>query len=248
MKQQDRFAVLLRVARAGRTRPVRGFAGGVVLAAGTLREAAGRGLFEGAPVFFKHAREDGRDVRDMAGVLAGASFDEGERAVLAELHPFSNRAGGELAALVGDLRRQRVLGIPAPDVGVSLDAFFVFDRAVEPPLSRQMTELVSVDIVFRPAADGRILAEEGGGAREEGQGAGYRVQEGRVARYEVRGRGGREQGTGYRREEGRRGWLWCVRRMVRDLRRSRAPWWGATYKVALQAAQRDWFKEERRWL
>jgi hypothetical protein len=107
----------------------------------------------------------------MAGVLAGASFDEGEEAVLAELHPFSNGAGAEAAALVSDLRRQREQGIPTPDVGVSLDAFFVFDRAVEPPLARQMTEVVSVDIVFRPAADGRLLAEEG---RDGVQDTGYR--------------------------------------------------------------------------
>jgi hypothetical protein len=69
---------------------------------------------------------------------------------------------GELAALVGDLRRHRARGIPAPDVGVSLDAFMVFDRAVEPPVARELTAVMSVDIVFRPAADGRILAEEEG--------------------------------------------------------------------------------------
>jgi hypothetical protein len=35
--ERETSAVRLRVARAGRTRPVRGFAGGVVLAAGMLR-------------------------------------------------------------------------------------------------------------------------------------------------------------------------------------------------------------------
>lgn len=180
MKQQDGDGVIpLRVARAGRTRGVRGFAGGVVLAAAALREAVGRGLFEGTPVFFRHAREDGRDLRDMAGVLAGAAFDEAEGAVVAELHPFSTSAGAELAALAADLRRYRTRGIPAPDVGVSVDAFMVFDRAAEPPVARQVTEVMSVDIVFRPAADGRILAQEEGGTsdelrdtRAEGQGAG----------------------------------------------------------------------------
>src|SRR5690606_5774332 len=150
----------LRVVRAGRTRPLRGFAQGVMVAPESLREAAARGLFDGAPLFFQHRLEDGRDLRDMAGVLAAARYDEATEAVLAELHPYSNAAGQELAALIADFRRHRQDGIPAPDVGVSLDAYFIVDREATPPIAARLTELRSVDIVFRPAADGRILAAE----------------------------------------------------------------------------------------
>lgn len=149
----------LRVVRAGRTRPLRGFAQGVMVAPESLREAAARGLFDGAPLFFQHRLEDGRDLRDMAGVLAAARYDEASESVLAELHPYSTAAGQELAALVADFRRHRENGIPAPDVGVSLDAYFIVDRETTPPRAVRLTELRSVDIVFRPAAGGRILAE-----------------------------------------------------------------------------------------
>jgi hypothetical protein len=151
----------LRVVRAGRSRPLRGFAQGVMVTAESLRRAVAGGLFDGAPVFFQHQLQDGRDLRDMAGVLAVARYDEATEAVLAELHPYSTSAGQELAALVADLRRHREQGVPAPDVGVSLDAFFVVDRQAKPPTALQLTELRSVDIVFRPAAGGRILAAEG---------------------------------------------------------------------------------------
>src|SRR5690606_8433209 len=122
--------------------------------------AVAEGLFHGVPVFFSHVLGDGRDVRDMAGVLAEAAFDEEEEAVAAALHPYTNGAGAELAALVADFRRHTAAGIPAPDVGVSVDAYFSFDRQADPPAAQRLADLLSVDIVFRPAADGRILAAE----------------------------------------------------------------------------------------
>jgi hypothetical protein len=156
----DDHSLPLRVVRAGRTRPVRGYAGGVMLTAAALHEAVRRGLFDGVPVFFRHMRDEARDLRDMAGVLTDAQFDWAAEAVVADAHPFSTQAGEALERLAADLRRHRTKGIPAPDVGVSLDAYFEFDHSGNLPVSRRLAELVSVDIVFRPAADGRILAEE----------------------------------------------------------------------------------------
>src|SRR5690606_29923810 len=93
-------------------------------------------------------------------VLAEAAFDEEEEAVAAALHPYTNGAGAELAALVADFRRHTAAGIPAPDVGVSVDAYFSFDRQADPPADQLLLALLSDDIVFLPPADGRILAAE----------------------------------------------------------------------------------------
>ncbi len=149
----------MRFVRAGRTMPIRGFPKGVEFTSEALREAAAAGRFDGAAVFFQHV-DGGRDVRDLAGVTAGAVWDEESSSVLGMVHVYGNQAGRELQALAGDMRRHRQAGIPLPNIGVSIDSYFVFERggAGGAPRAVRMSELLSVDVVFMPAADGRILA------------------------------------------------------------------------------------------
>ncbi len=152
----------IRIMRAGRTRPLGGpsrrFTEGVDLPPGVLQAAVAQGLFEGTPIFFNHlSRPSERDVRDMAATIHGATF-AGD-AVEAGYRLTSNRAGQELRALAQDLRETREAGLPEPDVGLSFDAIFTLDRSQSPPRATAVMDVLSVDVVFKPAADGRILAQ-----------------------------------------------------------------------------------------
>jgi len=152
----------IRIMRAGRTNPMRGFPQGIEIPGSVLEAAAASGALEGRPIFFTHERSTyDRDVRDMAAVIHGATFDGS--AIVADYRPASNSAGQELRSLAQDLQEVRAEGLPEPDVGLSFDAFFALDRDTKPPTARELVEVLSVDIVFRPAADGRILAQAQGG-------------------------------------------------------------------------------------
>jgi|GEM_PF-716434 len=154
----------IRVVRAGRTNPIRGFPRGLAISAASLQDGLARGLFDGVAVFFMHVLESGRDVRDLAGVTDNARWDEEAQAVIADVHAYHNTAGKEFAALAGDFRRHRERGIARPDVGVSMDSYFTTAPPPtnnQPPATAVMTALSSIDVVFRPAADGRILATSG---------------------------------------------------------------------------------------
>ena len=152
----------IRIMRAGRSRPMRGFPNGIELPAAVLQAAADAGLLEGRPIFFTHQLNTyERDVRDMAAVIHSATFDG--TALVASYRPYNSAAGQELQALAADLRNQREEGIPEPDVGLSFDAFFSIDREAQPPRANTIHDVLSVDIVFQPAADGRILAQAEGG-------------------------------------------------------------------------------------
>jgi hypothetical protein len=110
-------------------------------------------------VFFRHVLDDGRDVRDLAGVTSQAFFNEETQSVDGVVFLYRNAAGRELGTLAQDFRRHRQEGIPRPNVGVSIDAFFQLEKAGNgAPRTVRMSELLSVDVVFQPAADGRILA------------------------------------------------------------------------------------------
>lgn len=164
VEQLDGDQIPMRFVRAGQTMPIRGFPHGVHFAAEALQRAVAEGKFDGAAIFFQHvevhsANGSGRDVRDLAGVTAGAAWDEEAQAVVGSVYVYGNQAGRELQALAADLRRHKAEGVPLPDIGVSIDSFFVFERGGGGiPRAVRMSELLSVDVVFRPAADGRILA------------------------------------------------------------------------------------------
>jgi hypothetical protein len=160
---QSDGAIPIRFVSAGQSMPLRGFRNGIRFTAAALRQAVDDGHFTGAAVFFTHVLDSStRDVRDLAGVTANATFNEETQAVEGVVIPYSNGAGQELTSLASDFRRHRESGIDRPDVGVSLDAFFILDKSSSPPRTERMAELLSVDIVFKPAAEGRILAQDPG--------------------------------------------------------------------------------------
>ena len=141
---------------------MRGFPQGILIPPAVLQAAAQDGLLEGVPIFFSHQTSTfNRDVRDMAATIHGTAFD-GE-ALVADYRTTTNTAGQEFRALAQDLEERRAEQLPEPDVGLSFDAFFSLDRKQSPPRATAILDVLSVDVVFRPAADGRILAQAQGG-------------------------------------------------------------------------------------
>lgn len=154
----DDAPIRIQIAQAGVTRPIFNEPAGIELPATMLRAGIDAGVFDGAGVYFVH--DDGpRNPQQLAGVTAGARWDDEAGAVVGDIHPYSNAAGRDLEALAADFRRHREHGIPQPDVGVSLDALFSVQRLAtgRPPRATTIKQLNSLDIVHSPAANGRIL-------------------------------------------------------------------------------------------
>lgn len=146
------LSVLARVIEPGQTQPVQGFPDGVFIPADVLMASVP--LFDGAPVFVNHDYDHPgrpRDMRDFAGTVGKTTYDGG---VLAKLYPVDGSAGAVLASLARSLRALRQVGLPLPDVGLSIDAWW----RVKDGVAQAISKIRSVDIVHGPAAGGRLLA------------------------------------------------------------------------------------------
>jgi len=129
-----------------------GNANGLTYPAATLAQAVDR--FEGVPVFVDHAtpldaqRPGGRSVRDLAGWIRAARWDDvaGDVRGTLELYPGHDW----LEALIANGAERRFLGLSA-DMWIRRDGRTV--TGIE--------EVNSVDVVVRPAAGGRFLGDEG---------------------------------------------------------------------------------------
>ncbi|MFO7697712.1 MAG: hypothetical protein R6X16_11235 [Anaerolineae bacterium] len=133
-----------------------GVANDLHFGAGVLAHAADR--FAGVPVFVDHAtpadmrRPGGRSVRDLAGILQEAHWDPEARCIRGRLS--LARSVGWLRALIADFA-------PYPSLfGLSADLWLRRIESDTPPREVSgIEEVNSVDIVVRPAAGGRFLAE-----------------------------------------------------------------------------------------
>ncbi len=130
-----------------------GVANGLRFSADVLAAAEAR--FEGAPCFCDHAgpldhgRAGGRSVRDLVGVISRVHWD----AARGELRGCLNLA--RHAAWVAEMARE--FGGNGRLFGLSADMWLRLDGADV----RGVDEVVSVDVVVRPAAGGRFLPPEG---------------------------------------------------------------------------------------
>ena len=117
----------------------------------TLRESLP--LWDGAECFIDHDwGRAGRSLRDLAGVLFGARWDESQGGVRARL-----RAFGPSGALLAEVGRQMLADVESgsrrPRVGFSADITFnAQGKRVE-----KILRVESVDLVFNPARGGAFL-------------------------------------------------------------------------------------------
>lgn len=159
-----RFAVELtpgrhitaRLISAGQTKPMVGYQNGIYIPEQVLLAAAS--LCNGASVFLNHeytAPHLPRNIRDFAGTVTNAHYDPDQRAILAHIHPAQTDAGRELIGIAETIRLQRENGLPLPDVGISMDAWWL----IQDNQATALNKINSVDVVHQPAADGRLLAQ-----------------------------------------------------------------------------------------
>lgn len=143
-----------------------GKANGVEFSAGVLKDAVN--LFENANVFVDHGGmfEFTRSVRDLAGVITQARYQE-TKGITARLRLMT--PSGWLEGFLRQLVADRDKGLPVPRVGLSADLYLRRKGGNVEEIRR----VNSVDIVFDPAAGGsfeRVLnSVQGHGGGEMGK-------------------------------------------------------------------------------
>jgi hypothetical protein len=149
-----------RFVRAGQVRAAGNRPSNVTLPEGPLKMAVEKGLFEARASFIDHAGWfDYPSLRNLAGVVISAFWNEQDRSVDGVIRLNGTPAADALAPILDDLVESIVFGEPAPDVGLSL----VFwprwqprDNYDDPLVLAEIRYVESIDFVFEPAADGRV--------------------------------------------------------------------------------------------
>lgn len=144
-----------RFVRAGRVRSIGNRQSNIEVTENALISAFNKGLFDGRAVFVDHAGFfEHPSIRNLAGVTANAAWDPIEKAITGEISLYSQAEGiGKLLdELLADYQT-------APDVGLSIVFWPIWQQEQGAELRKivDIKHVESVDIVFEPAADGRIL-------------------------------------------------------------------------------------------
>jgi hypothetical protein len=147
-----------RFVRAGQVRGAGDRPGNLVIEAGALEKACARGLFNGCAVFLDHAGLfDYPSLRNLVGVTRQARYDPQEASVEGVLSFYSTPAAEAAASLLDGLLTE---GESAPDVGLSMVFWPEMDAASAEAVSPRVVgihHVESVDLVFEPAAGGKVL-------------------------------------------------------------------------------------------
>jgi hypothetical protein len=151
-----------RFIRAGQVRATGGMAGDLLIEARALQQAADDGLFDHRAVFIDHAGFfDYPSLRNLAGSTLTASYNPPEASIEGIIRLFATPAGQAAADLLDEILLQEGQG---PDVGMSAVLWVELDDHPSPaPLGAALRQIhaiqhvESVDLVFEPAADGRVL-------------------------------------------------------------------------------------------
>ena len=146
-----------RYVRAGRVRGSGNALSDIIIEAEGLSAAAVKGLFTGKSVFVDHASFlDYPSLHNLAGVTQNVSWNPSEQAVEGEIKLYDTGTGGAMA----DLFDQVLADEDPPDVGLSIVFYPRWaprDDHDEPRRIVGIKHVESVDLVFEPAADGRVL-------------------------------------------------------------------------------------------
>ncbi len=141
-----------RFVRAGQVRRSDNTPAGLSIQPSALEQAVNAGQFENRAVFIDHSAQH-PSLGKLAGVTSAARWNAQDRSVEGIIRLYNTHAGRQAAALVDSL-----LADPqrAPDVGLSLVFYPLWDGET----ITGVRHVESVDLVFQPAADGRILARQ----------------------------------------------------------------------------------------
>lgn len=164
----------VRLARAGRVRAAGNRPGRLLLAASALHDAVERGLFNGRPMFIDHPGAAAMpSLRDMAAVIVSATWNESGESADGLIRLYETPAGRLVESLLAEVLSEDG---PAPDVGLSM---VFWPRLEEDSETRgqgdrvltvvEIRHVESVDFVFEPAADGRVLKRTMSSSVQEGE-------------------------------------------------------------------------------
>lgn len=144
-----------RFVRAGRVRAAGNKPSNVIIEPSALKSALERGLFEGKAVFLDHAGfYEYPLLKNLVGVTLGAAWNEAEQSVDGMISFYSEAE--RIVALLDEM----LADDNPPDVGLSMVFYPQWARQDDEAGARRIVNIQhieSVDLVFEPAADGRIL-------------------------------------------------------------------------------------------
>ncbi len=146
-----------RFVQAGQVRGAGDRPGDLVIEAGALEKACERGLFNGCAVFLDHAGFfEYPSLHNLVGVTRQARFDPQQACVEGVLSFYNTPAAEAASSLLDGLLSE---GENAPDVGLSMvfwPELEVGSTAAQPRVVG-IHHVESVDLVFEPAAGGKVL-------------------------------------------------------------------------------------------
>ncbi len=150
-----------RLVRAGRVQAPGGEGGNIEIEAHALQEAVAQNLFEGKAVFIDHAAPLAYpSLRNLVGVVDRAVYDEARGEVRGRLKLYDTADGQTIRNLLLQLLEDHQAGKAVPDVGLSLTFYPRWGKTDPHSNLRRISgirHIESVDLVFQPAAEGRIL-------------------------------------------------------------------------------------------
>lgn len=157
-----------RLVRAGRITRADGSPGPITIPPETLSEASTAGMFNSLAVFADHPGFfEGPKVKHLIGVTRNASFNEGTQGVDATIRFYTATDGdgqanttlaNTLVEMLDAIIEDEADGIPPPNIGISLVFWPVWAEGDNNPrILEGFRKIDSADLVFSPAADGRIL-------------------------------------------------------------------------------------------
>jgi len=146
-----------RFVRAGRARAAGNNPSPLVIGEAALQQALDEGLFNALPVFIDHAApHQPPSLRNLAAISEAAHWNPASRAVEGKLRFYDTPDARAIAALL-----LQILGDDQPpDVGLSLVFWADFSATAQPGadlIVERIRHVESIDLVFEPAAGGRIL-------------------------------------------------------------------------------------------
>ncbi|MCK5430106.1 MAG: hypothetical protein KAI94_11575, partial [Anaerolineales bacterium] len=153
---EDRDTFRARFVKAGRIKAQGNRESNIIVEPGALIDAQASGKFDAKAVFIDHAGFfQYPSMRDLAGVTFDSRWNESTQSVDGSISFYS-----QAEPVVELIREMLDDGKDAPDVGLSLvfwPRWAPRDSVEDPRRIIGITHIESVDLVFEPAADGRLI-------------------------------------------------------------------------------------------
>ena len=146
---------------AGRIRNVLDEPGHIYVLEDAIKTAVDAGMFEGLACFVDHSERWGSaSMHELLGAWHSVEWDEELKAAVGTLRVYPNAETNPIAERLDQMLADLGAGIPVPDTGVSLHFYAIWGEREsydDPLMLAGFKKIQSGDIVFTPAADGRIL-------------------------------------------------------------------------------------------